>query len=102
MELITNFNELVHNIETVEKYLSEKKSSKYHDILQLIKAGRSFIVYKKDNQIKFAPSRFLGYKNNTIEVHLNSIDKDGRKTNVSISKILSNKNDKNEDMWIFR
>jgi hypothetical protein len=37
---------------------------------------------------KFAPSRFIGYKNNTITKHESNITKDGRETNPAISDAL--------------
>ena len=54
---------------------------------KLIKRGTCFIAYKIDSELRFAPSRFLGYENNTLSKHA-IMDVDGRKTNKAISKIL--------------
>ncbi|UPT68069.1 MAG: hypothetical protein M0D57_05255 [Sphingobacteriales bacterium JAD_PAG50586_3] len=88
MEVISTHNQLLKNIETFEKYLKDKQYDR-EKTLKLIKRGACFVVYKANGEIKFAPSRFLGYKNNSLKLHTNSVVKDGRITNPAISKILN-------------
>lgn len=40
---------------------------------------------------KFYPSRFIGYADNSMDAHLNNVEKDGKETNPAISKILGAK-----------
>jgi len=88
MQLIENLKELIANIETIECYITEGNEYEKLEAVKLIKRGTCFIAYKIGNEIRFAPSRFIGYKDNKLEAHKLSPTKDGRITNNSIIKIL--------------
>jgi len=87
MDVINNLSELKINIDTIEGYLKNGGVEKNFAI-GLIKRGTCFVVYKIGNQFKFSPSRFLGYKENTMLKHEHNYAKDGRITNPAIIKIL--------------
>jgi 5-methylcytosine-specific restriction protein A len=91
MRLIENLHQLIENIETVELYLTEGTEQQKSEIIKLIKRGTCFVAYNAETELRFAPSRFLGYSENTIEEHLQSDDKDGRETNDAINDILQAK-----------
>ncbi|APU67758.1 HNH endonuclease [Christiangramia flava] len=99
MKHIESIKELEQNLETVEFYLSEGTNSENNKTTKLIRAGACFVAYKIDDELRFAPSRFVGYKNNKLEKHFNS-EKDGRETNVIIEKLLDNKLGINEKLEI--
>lgn len=40
------------------------------------------------DEIRFAPNRFVGYADNSMEKHENNVFKDGRDTNDVITRIL--------------
>jgi HNH endonuclease len=60
-----------------------------------VKAGAVFYPYQFGRVIAFAPSRFIGYKNNSREQHERFVANgtaDGKDTNSRISKIVGSKN----------
>ncbi len=97
MKHIESIEELEKNLETIEFYLSEGTDSEIDKTIKLIRAGSCFVAYKINNELRFAPSRFVGYRNNTLEQHLNS-QKDGRETNVVIERLMDNKLEMSEEL----
>lgn len=87
MGLIKNLKQLEQNINNVERYLAIGKEDEKIETQKLIKRGICFVAYSIGDEIRFAPSRFLGYSYNEIYKHLNSV-KDGKETNKVISEIL--------------
>jgi hypothetical protein len=97
VEIINNLSELKYTIKTLEDYLTNKKEPEYEFALQLIKRGTCFVVVEENNNnYKFYPSRFIGYKGNSMDNHLNNDKKDGRDTNPAISNIIGHKPIPNE------
>lgn len=90
MELIKDKEQLIKNIETLEGYLTEGNVYENSEAVLLIKRGICFVAYQIDKELRFAPSRFIGYIENKIEIHTES-HKDGRETNKAIVDILFDK-----------
>lgn len=88
MRLISSKEELIKNIETLENYLVDGNDQEQNEAIQLIKRGICFVAYIVDDEIRFAPSRFLGYQYNTIDKHKRNESKNGNITNQQIIKIL--------------
>lgn len=88
MNFITKKQDLIDNILTLEGYLTGENTAERRFAEQLIQRGKTICVYKVNGENHFAPSRFLGYKNNTIDDHLANEEKDGRDKNPVIDKIL--------------
>tara|TARA_R110000744_G_scaffold242323_1_gene359458 strand:+ start:278 stop:1048 length:771 start_codon:yes stop_codon:yes gene_type:complete len=97
MELIDDIKQLESNLETLEFYLTEGTDYENATTIGLIRAGACYVCYEIDNELRFAPSRYVGYKNNNLNQHLKS-HKDGRDTNVAISNILDDKLATNEKL----
>lgn len=91
MRLINNKEQLIDNINTLEGYLTEGDEYSNREAKLLVKRGTCFVAYQIDKELRFAPSRFIGYINNKLDKHFASLEKDGRKTNKAISNILGNK-----------
>ncbi|OMP75673.1 hypothetical protein BW716_28950 [[Flexibacter] sp. ATCC 35208] len=85
--LINNLEQLIVNIQTVESYLAG--DNERQKTLDLIQKGICFVAYNFGGKLKFAPSRFIGYINNNLELHANN-QIDGRETNPAISRLLGN------------
>lgn len=98
MELISNKEQLIKNIETLEGYLTEGDDYSSNESKSLVKRGTCFVAYKIENELRFVPSRFIGYLNNQLDRHSASLDKDGKETNKVINKILGNKPLPNENL----
>jgi len=97
MKLIDNPEQLEQNLETVEFYLTEGTDFENDTTIGLVRAGACFVAYEIDNELRFAPSRFVGYKNNNLDQHLNS-HKDGRDTNAVIERMMDDKLGPNEKL----
>ncbi|MCB0508831.1 MAG: HNH endonuclease, partial [Bacteroidetes bacterium] len=98
MKLINTKNQLIKNIETLEGYLTEGDDYSYSEAAALVKRGTCFVAYKIDKEIRFAPSRFIGYIDNKLNKHSASDEKDGRETNKAIIKILEAKPQPNDKL----
>ncbi len=97
MELILSLNDLKKNLDTLETYRNSNEENYKEFYEGLVKRGRCFVVYKYDDAYHFAPSRFIGYKNNNINAQKND-EKDGKVTNQVIEKIVGKKCEQNRTM----
>jgi 5-methylcytosine-specific restriction protein A len=88
--LITNLDQLIQNIETIENYITEGSDDEKLETSKLIMRGICFVAYTVGLEIRFAPSKFLGYTNNKLNKYPKS-DTDGRETNKAINAILKSK-----------
>lgn len=92
MERINSREDIMANIATLDKYLENKLESEFDYALDKIKKGNCFIALQCGKDFyKFYPSRFIGYKNNSMSRHEDNPDKDGRKTNIYIREALGKK-----------
>jgi len=87
--LITSLNEILRNTKLLDIYLSDMESKARREYaLDRIKNGICFLAVINNGTYRFYPSRFIGYINNSMEAHEKSDVKDGRETNVAISRVL--------------
>jgi hypothetical protein len=88
MELVSNWEDIRDNLETLARYRASTDSGETDFYRELILRGICFVVYEKDGDILWGPSRFVGYKRNTLSSHIANENKDGRDTNPAISSII--------------
>jgi hypothetical protein len=88
MKFIETLQELQVNLDTLENYLKSPLKKEREYALDRVKLGTCFVVYEINGQKHFAPSRFIGYKDNTMGKHDKNDEKDGRETNPAISSVL--------------
>jgi hypothetical protein len=88
MELVGSWADIQRNIDTLAHCLDSSAQSDRDFACHLVKRGICFIVTTRSNTPFFAPSRFVGYTNNTRALHIRNEAKDGRETNPVLSKIL--------------
>ncbi len=93
--LIETISELYRNILYLESKLSSPNLSNKEVAKSLLKHGICFVRYKIDSRVVFAPSRFIGYKNNNFNKHTESKTKHGTSTNVRIKRILGSRAESN-------
>lgn len=91
MKTVSNLNELITNIQTLDGYLNAQVDPEYDFALNLIKNGTCFVAMEDSSVYRFYPSRFIGYADNSMDAHLNNVEKDGKETNPAISRILGAK-----------
>lgn len=107
MDFVKNRNNLQVNADTLYDYLIGNNVEKQIFAKNLIKRGRNFVIHKIDTELRFYPSRFMGYKDNTQEKHDKSRDEirlglnkentvHGRKTDRHITSILGNHSESDE------
>lgn len=69
-DFIETREDIVKNIKTLYSYLDGKVDSEHKDwAIQRMSQGRNYVIEVVDSQIYFAPSRFVGYVDNTMEKH---------------------------------
>lgn len=88
---VETYLDIQKNIAVLEflKNQGDPKEKDYYK--QLIKKGTCFFPYILNGVISFAPSRFLGYKNNNPSVHEENVHKDGRVTTSIITKVVGHR-----------
>ena len=86
--IIKTKEQLIKNLDQVEGYLCSSSEELYNTMAQYIAKGKVFVSYKVNGIFHFAPSRFVGYKDNTLVKHQNNQEKDGKRTTPAISKLL--------------
>jgi 5-methylcytosine-specific restriction protein A len=91
MEFIADLNELFQNVYTLEKYLHSHDARERDFVKDIIRRGKTILVYRVNNENHFAPSRFIGYKNNSMTGHISNEEKDGRDTNPIITSVVDSK-----------
>jgi len=91
MKLVETFEQLQSNAQTLERIRvgEDRRNQVVHQ--SLIQRGRTFLPYLANDGLAFAPSRFIGYIENSLQKHESNTEKDGRLTNPRIAKILSDR-----------
>ena len=84
MKLVETRAELKHNLDYLES--DDAYGSKDHQ--DRIELGMCFVAYDGKAGLSFAPSRFVGYADNSFASHYANRHKDGRETNPAISSVL--------------
>lgn len=85
-DFIENRIDVVKNIYTLYSYIKSSVVEDREWALQRFKQGRWFVVERFGNTLLFAPSRFVGYKNNTREKHTYNHG-DGKQTNSKFREL---------------
>ena len=91
MKTISSIQDIISNANVIDRYIKSRKDPEYEFGLNLIKNGTCFVSLKIDGKYRFYPSRFLGYKGNSMDNHINNEFKDGKETNRAINKVQKNK-----------
>lgn len=69
-DFIETREDIVQNIKTLYSYLDGKVDSEHKDwAIQRMSQGKNYVIEVVDSQIYFAPSRFVGHVDNTMEKH---------------------------------
>ena len=104
MKLVATKNEIIQNLETIERNLQSKDDEIYAKMARYIAWGKCFIAYLVNGQYHFAPSRFVGYAKNSLLAHDANTSKHGWDTNPAISGVVGHQNvfDENLDKAYLR
>lgn len=87
-ELVSTAEQVLDNIKTLYLYgeSASEDERRFHDAR--IKNGKLFVVTQVHGSFRFAPSKFAGYIDNDISHTDNLSDRDGRKTNIVLSRLF--------------
>ena len=88
MAIIQSQEELAENIRTLDAYLDQKVEPYYSYAVERVKKGVCFVAVKADDGFRFYPSRFIGYRHNSMRAHEGNEYKDGKETTPAITHIL--------------
>ena len=78
--------DVVKNIYTLYSYANSSEAEDKEWAIQRFSNGKWFVVEPFVNTLFFAPSRFVGYKNNTREKHISNYG-DGTQTNKKLCEL---------------
>ena len=78
--------DVVKNIYTLYSYANSSETEDKEWAIQRFSNGKWFVVEPFGNTLLFAPSRFVGYKNNTREKHISNYG-DGTQTNKKLREL---------------
>jgi len=93
-DLVESIEEIKANCKCLDNYIQSRRDPEYSFALKLIKNGTCFLAIKNDGILRFYPSRFIGYYDNTMNRHENNCEKDGTVTTPQISSIIGKGNPK--------
>ncbi len=88
LQFVENVNQIIENIKTLENYLNSEVAEERQFAVDLVKKGRSMVIYRVNGHNHFAPVRFTGYKGNTRPAHLDNEKKNARDTAPAIQTLL--------------
>lgn len=96
-DFIETREEVIENIQTLYTYLDNTENSENYDwAANILKNGRTYVVEVIGSKLYFAPSRFIGYKANTVEKHQENHG-DGTQTNDIIEEFYQKVQDERLD-----
>ena len=98
MEVIETLPELEANLRQLEEYLTSANPEEWEFARSLIRRGLCFVVTHRGERAFFGPSRFVGYKQNSLASHDANDEKHGRETNRAISALLEREPVEDEGM----
>ena len=85
-DFIENRLDVIKNIYTLYSYAKSSDTEDKEWAIQRFKRGKWYIVEPLGNVLLFAPSRFVGYKNNTKGKHISNPG-DGKQTNDKFKEL---------------
>ena len=86
-ELVETVEQIIRNVETLHSFGNGNPAEQtFHD--GRIKNGKVFVAVKRDNVLKFSPSKFAGYTQNDLSHEAKLNERDGRITNNKIEELL--------------
>ena len=88
MNFVQTLDNVIANLYVLEGYRKGSNAMERDFAHDMVRRGKTILVYKLNGADHFAPSRFCGYKNNTMVAHLVNDEKDGRDTNPVLDELF--------------
>jgi 5-methylcytosine-specific restriction protein A len=68
-EVISSIDDLIKNIQTLESYRTSQNQEEKKFYSYLFSRGKTFLLIRKEGEIFFGPSKFIGYKDNSMDLY---------------------------------
>jgi hypothetical protein len=88
LHFVENTDQIIENIRTMEQYLNSDNKAEKEFARDLVKKGRSMLVYKVNGENHFAPGRFLGFKKNSMAAYQGDEKRESRDTSHTIQSLM--------------
>ena len=88
LHFVENVDQIIENIRTMEQYLNSDNKAEKEFARDLVKKGRSMLVYKVNGENHFAPGRFLGFKKNTMAAYQEDEKRESRDTSPTMQSLM--------------
>lgn len=88
METVDSLDDIVRNVFTFNGYRNSALSEEREFYSERIRLGKIFVAIHSDKGLLLCPSRFAGYKANTMEKHIAFEYKSGSVTTPRITSVL--------------
>ncbi len=87
--LVVKASDVIENFRTLIKYRNSKSHSEQDYYTGLIRRGKVFVIEIINGNIELAPSKFVGYKNNSMQEHerYKSNGRSGTETTPQLTRI---------------
>jgi len=98
MQIVKTLKDIMNNANKIDEYLCDGANKEFAK--ELIKKDVYFLVVKKGSELRFYPSCYLGYKDNSHDKHINNDEKDRKEISQNITKITKYEPDSFSDLEI--
>ena len=88
LHFVENMDQVIENIKTMEQYLNSDIAEDREFARELIKKGRSMLIYKVNGQNHFAPGSFLGFKKNSRAAFIENQNRESRDTSPIMKSLM--------------
>ena len=88
LHFVENVDQVIENIKTMEQYLNSDIAEDKEFARELVKKGRSMIIYKVNGQNHFAPSNFLAFKKNSRSAYIENQSRESRDTAPTMKLLM--------------
>jgi len=88
LHFVENIDQVIENIKTMEQYLNSDIAEDQEFARNLVKKGRSMLVYKVNGKNHFAPSNFLAFKKNSKAAYLENQNRESRDTAPTLKSLM--------------
>ena len=100
--IVHSIDDLIKNVETLESYRISQNSEEKKFYSNLFPRGKTFLLLRKKGEIFFGPSKFIGYKDNSMDLYnrykghpVRTMT--GQETNKVISELLKKRQKENAE-----
>ncbi len=88
LHFVENVADIIANIKTMESYLVSDVPEEVEFAQELVKKGRSMVIYRVNGHNHFAPARFIGFKKNSRAAYSENENRETRDNGPILQTLL--------------